>query len=47
VDALACPCGGRVRIRAVIEDPAVIRRILHHLGLPAVAPREASARAPP
>jgi hypothetical protein len=47
IDALACPCGGRIRIRSVIEDPAVIRRILDHLGLDTEAPRFAPARAPP
>jgi hypothetical protein len=30
LDALRCPCGGRIRILSVIEDPAVIRRILGH-----------------
>jgi len=30
----ACPrCGGRMVVLATIEDPAVIRRILTHLGL--------------
>jgi hypothetical protein len=33
-DVLACPrCGGRMVLIATIEDPAVIRRILTHLGL--------------
>jgi hypothetical protein len=33
-DVLACPkCGGRMVLLATIEDPAVIRRILTHLGL--------------
>jgi hypothetical protein len=33
-DVLACPrCGGRMAILATIEDPAVIARILTHLGL--------------
>ena len=33
-DVLACPkCGGRMIVLATIEDPAVIRRILTHLGL--------------
>jgi hypothetical protein len=33
-DVLACPnCGGRMVVLATIEDPAVIRRILTHLGL--------------
>ena len=32
-DVLGCPrCGGRMTVLATIEDPAVIRRILTHLG---------------
>jgi hypothetical protein len=35
VDVLRCPrCTGRVQLIATIEDPAVIHRILAHLGLP-------------
>jgi hypothetical protein len=45
VDPLPCArCGGTMRIIAVIERAAVIRRILAHLGLPSIAP---SFRAPP
>jgi len=47
VDALACACGGRIRIIAVIESPAVIRRILNHLGLPSEPAIIAPARGPP
>jgi hypothetical protein len=33
VDVLACPhCGGRLRLIATLHDPAVIRKILAHLG---------------
>jgi hypothetical protein len=33
IDVLACPhCGGRLRLIATIHDPAVIRKILAHLG---------------
>ena len=33
-DVLACPRGGgRMTVLATIEDPAVIQRILTHLGL--------------
>ena len=33
-DVLSCPrCGGRMTVLATIEDPAVIQRILTHLGL--------------
>jgi hypothetical protein len=35
LDVLRCPrCAGRMRLIATIEDPAVIHRILAHLGLP-------------
>jgi hypothetical protein len=34
VDPLACPeCGAQMRVIALIEDPAVIERILSWLGL--------------
>ena len=34
LDVLACPrCGGRLRIIATIQDPAIVRAILAHLGL--------------
>ena len=33
LDVLACPhCGGRLRLIATLHDPAVIRKILAHLG---------------
>ncbi len=39
IDLEHCPqCGGTLKIIAVIEEPAVIVRILTHLGLPARAP---------
>ncbi len=39
VDALRCPgCGARMRLLAAIEDPAVARKILECLDLPARAP---------
>ncbi len=45
IDLEHCPhCGGTVKIIAAIEDPAVIARILTHLGLPTRAPPRASAR---
>jgi putative transposase len=35
LDVLACPrCGGRLRLVALIEQAAVVQRILRHLGLP-------------
>ncbi len=47
-DVLACPrCGGRLRLLALIEQAAVIARILRHLGLPTEIPEPGAARAPP
>jgi len=47
-DVLACPrCGGRLRLIALIEEAAVIGRILRHLGLPIEIPSPRPARAPP
>ena len=47
-DVLACPrCGGRMVVLATIDDPAVIRRILTHLGLPLDPGEPAPGRAPP
>jgi len=39
-------CGGDLKIIAAIEEPAVIVRILTHLGLPARAPPRSPARPP-
>jgi hypothetical protein len=47
IDIERCECGGELKIIAVIEEPAVISRILTHLGLPARAPPRSAARAPP
>jgi uncharacterized protein YbaR (Trm112 family) len=34
IDVLACPhCGGRLRLIATLHDPAVIRKILAHVGI--------------
>ena len=47
-DVLACPrCGGRLGLIALIEDAAVISRILRHLGVPTEIPAPRPARAPP
>ena len=37
-------CGGEFKIIAAIEEPAVIAKILTHLGLPARAPPRSPAR---
>ena len=48
IDVLVCPrCGGRIRLIALIDDPAVIRQVLRHLGLPTEVPEALPARAPP
>ncbi len=45
IDMAACPqCGGPLTLIAAIEDPAVIVKILAHLGLPTRAPPRAPAR---
>ena len=45
IDITTCPqCGGPLTILAAIEDPAVIAKILAHLGLPTRAPPRAPAR---
>src|SRR6266481_761134 len=53
IDVLACAhCGGRLRLIATLNDPAVIRKILAHLALghsgqsPGPAPPESGAAAP-
>jgi hypothetical protein len=46
-NVLGCPhCGGRLRLVALIEEAAVIGRILAHLGLPTDLPAAGPARAP-
>ena len=48
LDVTACPrCGGRLRLVALIEQAAVVRRILRHLGLPTEVPEPRPARASP
>jgi len=39
-------CGGDLRIIAAIEQPALIAKILTHLGLPARAPSRSPAQPP-
>lgn len=47
-DVLACPrCAGRLELIALIEEAAVIRRILRHLGVPTEVPATRPARPPP
>ena len=45
IDVEHCPhCGGDLTIISAIEEPAVIAKILTHLGLPARAPPHSPAR---
>jgi hypothetical protein len=45
IDIEHCPhCGGTLKIIAAIEEPAVIAKILAHLGLPTRAPPRSPAR---
>jgi hypothetical protein len=47
-DVLACPrCAVRLKLVALIQDGAVIQRILRHLGLPDIVPEMRPSRAPP
>ena len=53
IDVLECPhCGGRLRLIATLHDPAVIRKLLAHLGMarsgasPGPAPPESRGVAP-
>jgi hypothetical protein len=46
LDVLACPrCGGRLRLIATVVDPAVVGKILAHLGL--LPPAGSPGPAPP
>jgi hypothetical protein len=48
LDTLACPhCGGRLRLIALIDEAAVLERILRHLHLPTEVPTPRPGRAPP
>jgi Putative transposase/Transposase zinc-binding domain len=48
LDVLTCPrCGGRLRLMALLEQEAVIKRVLKHLGLPTELPVARPARSPP
>jgi hypothetical protein len=47
IDALACPCGGRLRFTELVTDPAEARTILQELRLPATPPPIRPAHAAP
>ena len=44
IDIEQCQCGGKLKLIAVIEEPAVIEKILTHLGLSPQPPPRAKAR---
>jgi hypothetical protein len=45
IDALSCGnCGGRMKVISLLSDPAVVKRILDHLGVPSTPPRLSPAR---
>ena len=44
IDVERCECGGQLKIIAAIEAPALIERILTHLGLSAQPPPRTPAR---
>ena len=46
VDALACPCGGRLKFVDVITEPTTAREVLQTMGLPTDLPPIAKARSP-
>jgi uncharacterized protein YbaR (Trm112 family) len=48
VDALACPvCRGRLRLIAVLKDPASVARYLAGVGEPSELPARSPDRGPP
>ena len=48
IDIKMCgKCGGKVKVIAVIEEPAVIEKILKHLGLDRTVPQPSLPRGPP
>jgi hypothetical protein len=47
IDALACECGGRRELIAVIEHKPTVCKILEHLGLESELPAFAAPRGPP
>ena len=46
VEALACPCGGRLKFVALVTDESKTRSALEKAGLPAEPPPIARARSP-
>ena len=46
VNALACPCGGRLKFVELITEPTTAREVLASMGLPTELPPIARARSP-
>jgi len=46
VDALACPCGGRLKFVDLVTEPTTAREVLASMGLPTDLPPIARARSP-
>jgi hypothetical protein len=47
VDVLSCAnCGGRLRVKGMVDEPWFVSQLLGELGLPTEAPRAARARDP-
>ena len=44
IDIEQCQCGGKLKLVAVIEEPAVIEKILKHIGLDPQPPPRTPAR---
>ena len=44
IDIEQCQCGGKLKLIAIIEEPAVIEKILKHIGLDPQPPPRAPAR---
>jgi len=48
IDVETCPrCGAKMKVIALVQDPASIARYLRHLGLPTAEPSMMPARGPP
>ena len=44
IDIEQCACGGKLKLIAIIEEPAVIEKILKHIGLDPQPPPRTPAR---
>ena len=44
IDIEQCACGGKLKLVAVIEEPAAIEKILKHIGLDPQPPPRTAAR---